>query len=97
MSGDDGLLWGLLYYVYAGIVDDMLHARRHARLSSRLQQRQTGEAFSDYPPATGTVPGFDEPFSVQHFLGRSISCCWRPARAVGRYMCDGDASAGGAD
>lgn len=74
--------FGTLYYVYAGIVDDMLHARRHARLSSRLQ-RQTGEAFSNCPPATGTVPGFDEPFSVQHFLGEEhivllATCqgCW---------------------
>ena len=74
--------FGLLYYVHAGIVDDMLHRRRHARLSSRLQ-RQTGDAFSDCPPATGTVPGFDESFSVQHFLGEEhivllTTCqgCW---------------------
>ena len=74
--------FGVLYYVYVGIIDDMLHMRRHARLSSRLQ-RQTGEGFSDYPPATGTVPGFDESFSVQHFLGEKhiallTTCqgCW---------------------
>lgn len=60
--------FGVLYYVHAGIVDDMLHMRRHARLLSRLQ-RQTGEVFSDCPPATGTVPGFDGVFIEQHFLG----------------------------
>ena len=81
--------FGTLYYVYAGIVDDMLHMRRHARLLSRLQ-RQTGEAFSDYPPATGTVPGFDESFSVQHFLGEEhiallTTCqgCWTMCVMVG--------------
>ena len=74
--------FGMLYYVYAGIVDDMLYARRHDRLLSRLQ-RQTGEAFGNCPPTTGTVPGFDEPFSVQHFLGEEhivllMTCqgCW---------------------
>lgn len=36
------VFFGSLYYIQAGIVDDMLHMRRHARLSSRLQ-RQTGE------------------------------------------------------
>ena len=76
------VFFGSLYYIQAGIVDDMLHMRRHARLSSRLQ-RQTGEVFSDCPPATGTVPGFDESFSVQHFLGEErivllTTCqgCW---------------------
>ena len=73
--------FGTLYYVYAGIVDDMLHMRRHARLSSRLQ-RQTGEAFSDYPPATGTVPGFDESFrcsiSGEKHIVLLMTCqgCW---------------------
>lgn len=74
--------FGSLYYVYAGIVDDMLHMRRHARLLSRLQ-RQTGEGFSDYPPATGTVRGFDEPFITQYFMGEEhiallTTCqgCW---------------------
>ena len=60
--------FGMLYYVYAGIVDDMLYARRHDRLLSRLQ-RQIGEAFGNCPPATGTVPGFDEPFITQYFMG----------------------------
>ena len=62
------VFFGSLYYIQAGIVDDMLHARRYDRLLSRLQ-RQTGEFFSDCPPTTGTVPGFDEPFIVQHFVG----------------------------
>lgn len=60
--------FGSLYYVYAGIVDDMWYARRHARLLSRLQ-RQTGEGFSDCPPVSGTVHGFDELFTHQYWLG----------------------------
>lgn len=60
--------FGVLYYVHAGIVDDMLHARRHARLSSRLQ-RQTGEVFRACPPVSGTVPVFDELFAHQYWLG----------------------------
>lgn len=81
--------FGTLYYVYAGIVDDMWYARRHARLLSRLQ-RQTGEGFSGCPPATGTVPGFDEPFIAQHFLGEEhiallTTCqgCWTMCVMVG--------------
>ena len=81
--------FGTLYYVYAGIVDDMLHMRRHARLLSRLQ-RQTGEAFSNCPPTTGTVPGFDEPFIAQYFMGEEhivllTTCqgCWTMCVMVG--------------
>ena len=76
------VFFGSLYYIQAGIIDDMLHARRYDRLLSRLQ-RQTGEAFSNYPPATGTVPGFDEPFIAQYFMGEEhiallTTCqgCW---------------------
>ena len=81
--------FGTLYYVYAGIVDDMLHMRRHARLLSRLQ-RQTGEAFSNCPPTTGTVPGFDEPLIAQYFMGEEhivllTTCqgCWTMCVMVG--------------
>lgn len=83
------VFFGSLYYIQAGIVDDMLHMRRHARLLSRLQ-RQTGETFGNCPPTTGTVPGFDEPFSVQHFVGEEhiallTTCqgCWTMCVMVG--------------
>lgn len=83
------IFFGVLYHTMAGITNDMLHMRRHDRLLSRLQ-RQTGEAFSDCPPVSGTVPGFDEPFIAQYFMGEEhiallTTCqgCWTMCVMVG--------------